>query len=103
MTRNKIVSDDFTRDMGYSEKDFYRTLPSAIGEYGYTKEGQLVTVTHPDKDHVLLLNVAPLPDRVLGFIRIERVEASFSFRDFSTVERDQFMAGFDLRFQRGGG
>ncbi len=89
--------------MGYSEKDFYRTLGPAIGEYRYSKEGQFVTITHPDRDHVLILDVTPLPERVLGHIRIARVEVSFSFRNFSTAERDQFMAGFDLRFQRGGG
>ncbi len=89
--------------MGYSEKDFYRTLPSAIGEYRYARTGQLVTITHPDRNHVLLLNVAPLPDRVLGSIRIVRVEVSFTFRNFSIAERNLFMAGFELRFQRGGG
>ncbi|MCP4429367.1 MAG: hypothetical protein GY806_00160 [Gammaproteobacteria bacterium] len=103
MTRNKVTSDEFTRDMGYSEKDFYRTLPAAIGEYRYTKNRPIVTITHPDESHVLTLNVVPLPDRVLGHIRIERVEVNFRFRDFSTDERDRFMACFDLRFQRGGG
>ncbi|MCP4487436.1 MAG: hypothetical protein GY820_08985 [Gammaproteobacteria bacterium] len=103
MTRGKVTSDEFTRDMGYSEKDFFRTLPAAIGEYRYTKNRQLVSITHPHENHVLSLKVMPLPDRVLGKIRIERVEVSFSFRDFSTDERDQFMACFELRFQRGGG
>ena len=89
--------------MGYSENEFFHTLPTAIGEYQFTREGRLVTITHPDKDHLVELNVIPAPDRVIGMMRIERVDVSFSFKRFSVTERDAFMAQFDRSFQRGGG
>ena len=89
--------------MGYSKENFYRTLATAVRDYGYTRDGNSVTITHPDKKHVLLLNVEPLPDRVMGGFRIERVEVSFKFKDFSAEDRDKFMVGFDRSFQRGAG
>ena len=89
--------------MGYSEKEFFHTLPTAIGDYQFARDGERVTITHPERDHQLLLNVAPLPDRVLGLIRVPRVDVRFSFSKFTTAERDQFMALFEQSFQRGGG
>ena len=89
--------------MGYSEENFYRTLSSAIKDYQYSRNGNEVTITHPQKAHVLLLNVTPLPDRVLGGFRIARVEVRFMFKDFAVDDRDEFMVDFDRCFQRGAG
>ena len=103
MARNKIVSDEFSRDMGYSENEFFHTLPTAIRDYEFVREGTRVTITHPQRDHQLELQVVPLPDRKIALMRIPRVEVNFSFKNFSTAERDQFMAFFEQSFQRGGG
>ncbi len=97
------VPESFERDMGYSEKEFFRVLPAAIGEYQYIKNGLEVEVTHPDKPHSLKLTLSVLPDRQLGAVRIQRIGVQFAFTNMSTDERLTFMRRFDRRFQRGGG
>ncbi len=97
------VPAKFRRDMGYSEPEFYRLLNAAIGDYQYTKEGQNVSIEHPEKANSLQLSVIELPDRVLGAFRIKRVDVQFFFQSFSAAERTQFMQRFDSRYQRGGG
>ena len=103
MGRNTIVSDKFTRDMGYSEAEFFHTLPTGIGDYQYVRDGSEVTITHPERTHTLTLEVTALPDRAIALLRIPRVEVRFSFQDFSPADRDRFMEKFDQSFQRGGG
>jgi len=97
------VPTHFERDMGYNEKEFFRVLPAAIGEYKYTQEGDLVSIRHSDNDHQIDLTVRPLPDRRLGAFRIQRIDVQFAFSNMSQAQRDTFMARFDRRFQRGGG
>lgn len=89
--------------MGYNEKEFFRVLPAAIGEYQYTKEGSTVRVYDPENNRGLDLLITPLPDRRLGAFRIQRIDVQFSFSNMSEEERNKFMYRFDRRFQRGGG
>lgn len=100
---SRDVPERFERDMGYNESEFYRILPAAIGAYQYQKNGTSITVSHPQNQHQLILNVSPLPDRVLGAFRIQRVDVQFSFSNMNLAERVQFMQRFDRRYQRGGG
>ena len=97
------VPERFERDMGYNEKEFFRVLPSAVGDYRHTVTGDTVRISHPDNDQVLELRVTPLPDRLLGLIRIQNIDVQFSFSNMNLDERNQFMFHFDRRFQRGGG
>ncbi len=93
----------FERDMGYSEKEFFRVLPSALGNYHYRRQGNQVLVDHPDHAHKISLRIAPLPDRRLGAFRIERIGVQFELLNMDAEERACFMRRFDRRFQRGGG
>ena len=89
--------------MGYNEKEFFRVLPAAIGDFQFTVAGDFVHINHPEKDHALELQLTPLPDRCLGLIRIQHIDVQFSFSNMNQNERNQFMFRFDRRFQRGGG
>lgn len=93
----------FERDMGYSEKEFFRVLPSALGDYRYRLQGNRILIDHPDNSHQVLLEITPLPDRRLGAFRIERIDVQFELLNMNDDERAAFMRRFDRRFQRGGG
>ena len=95
--------DSFKRDMGYSETEFFRILPSALKGFTYTVDGNRVSINGVDKDQGLEMIVSRLPDRKIGMIRIPRIEVEFSFHNFSENERKQFMTNFDRSYQRGGG
>ena len=95
--------DEFKRDMGYTVKEFYRILPSAVGDHEFAVEGDRVVVRAPDQDRELVLRINQLPDRKIGMIRIPRIEVDFTFHHFSARERKEFLVVFDRSFQRGGG
>ena len=97
------VPERFERDMGYSEKEFFRVLPSALGDYRYAQQGNRVLISHPDNSHDITLDINPLPDRRLGAFRIERIDVQFQLLNMDAGERARFMQRFDRRFERGGG
>jgi len=100
---SRDVPERFERDMGYNESEFHRILPAAIGDYQHLVDGKQITVSHPDNSQQLLLTVTPLPDRVLGAFRIERIDVQFQFLNMDANARSAFMQHFDRRYQRGGG
>lgn len=100
---SKNVPEIFKRDMGYNEKEFFRVLPAAAGEYQFSRNNNSIEITHPDNQHLIKLDLSVLPDRLLGAIRIQRMGVQFSFSNMNDDERLKFMQHFDSRFQRGGG
>lgn len=95
--------DSFKRDMGYSEQEFFRILPSAVSGYTHRVEGNRVIISSSDKNQQLQLIINQLPDREIGMIRIPRIEVEFAFDNFSAGERKKFITRFDHSYQRGGG
>lgn len=93
----------FERDMGYSEKEFFRVLPSALGDYQFRVQDKQILIEHPKHPHRIKLEITPLPDRRLGAFRIERIDVQFELLNMTDTERMSFMRRFDRRFQRGGG
>lgn len=100
---SREVPERFERDMGYNEKEFFRVLPAAIGDYQHSVAGNTIHIKHPDNDQALELRITPLPDRRLGLIRIQHIDVQFLFSNMTPEQRNQFMFRFDRRFQRGGG
>lgn len=97
------IPEIFERDMGYNEKEFFRVLPAAVGEYQFSRNENSIEITHHDNQHLIKLDLSALPDRLLGSIRIQRMGVQFSFSNMDDKERRKFMQRFDSRFQRGGG
>lgn len=89
--------------MGYNLNEFMRVLPAAIGRYRLAQEGEWLSIRHPDNNHHLRLRISPLPDRMLGLIRIQHSLVEFNFAQMDSEERARFMQQFDRHFQRGGG
>lgn len=100
---SRDVPERFERDMGYNLSEFHRILPAAIGNHQYRIDSKQITISHPQNNQQLLLTVTPLPDRVLGAIRIERIDVQFQFLNMDADARSIFMQRFDRRYQRGGG
>ena len=93
----------FHRDMGYSAEEFFRILPAAVRNYELTVSGHAAMITANQNDHVLQLTVTPLPDRVLGNMRLPHIDVRFEFLNFTTQQCEDFMKAFDRSYQRGGG
>ena len=95
--------DVFSRDMGYSETEFFRILPSALHGYRHEVRGSSIVVFGPREGQRVTLSVTPQPDRRIAMISIPRIRVDFSFHNYSGQERQDFMIQFDRSYQRGGG
>ena len=83
-----------------SRADFSRLLPDVcrgvIVEDGGGFSGQWGEGTWR-------IHLAPMPERVIGNVRLQRLQVEIAFRGCTAAEEAEFMARFSLRFQRGGG
>lgn len=95
------TDDAFEREMGLTHNEFFRTLPSAVGEQSYKIVGNIITVEL--NEGRLVLTLAAESVRRIASICLPKTLVSFSFENVPTDEKQHFLHYFDKRFQRGGG
>lgn len=91
----------FVRDMTCTEAEWLRWLPRAVGDHPWTRAQQTAEVQLGAGS--LSLRWQVLPPRVLGLVRLSRLQLAFAFEGVDEAQRQQFMRRFDLYTQRGGG
>lgn len=95
------VTDDFVREMGLTHREFFRTLPAAMGYYEYRVSKNSVTAEL--ETGTILIELAPESVRRIASIVIPKTAVRFIFKNVTTEEKQKFINYFDKRFQRGGG
>ena len=91
----------FSRDMGITHGEFFRTLSSALPTLGYTVQGSDVIVS--DDTRRLVIHLSPEGRRRIAALSLPTTQVHFTFSGYSPQDVEQFMARFDRAFQRGGG
>ena len=91
----------FSRDMGITHREFFRTLPAALASTPYTVQGRDVIIS--DDARCLVISLSPEGRRRIAALSLPTTQAHFTFSGYSPQDVDQFMARFDRAFQRGGG
>ena len=91
----------FSRDMGITHSEFFRTLPAALAALPYTVQGHDVIIN--DNTQRLVITLSPESRRRLGALSLPTTQVHFTFSGYSPQDIDWFMARFDRAFQRGGG
>ena len=92
---------EYSADMGLTHADFFRYLPSAMGEHTFRVEGN--TVYGDVFDGTVEIRIGEAKVRRIALLEIPYSHVSFVFRGVSPEQQQQFKTHFDLRFQRGGG
>ena len=87
--------------MGLTHADFFRYLPSAMGEHDYQVDGNRVLGQVAEGTVEITIGEQQL--RQIALMRIPYAQVSFHFRGVTSEQQQAFKAYFDLRFQRGGG
>lgn len=90
-----------TREMGLSHREFFRTLPAAMGTLPFSIDG--LTVTAVSGSRQLVITLAPETKRQLGLLSLPTTRITFEFSDYTLADVDAFMHHFERRYQRGGG
>ena len=91
----------FSRDMGITHRDFFRTLPAALAATPYIVRGRDVIVN--DDARRLVISLSPEGRRRIAALSLPTTQVHFTFSGYSSQDVDRFMARFDRAFQRGGG
>ena len=91
----------FSRDMGITHSEFFRTLPAALPALPYTIQGHDVIVAEDARR--LVITLSPEGRRRIAALSLPTTQVHFTFSGYSPQEVEQFMARFDRAFQRGGG
>jgi len=87
--------------MGFSQKEFFRILPSALNDRDYQLNDSTVSLS---TDHGLVtIDVGEQQLRKIASFALPYIEVKFNFVDFEQSNVDEFMRYFELRYQRGGG
>lgn len=95
------TTTQFSREMGLTHADFFRTLPAAMGELPYQVNGLQVVSQQANK--LLNIQLGSQQQRRIALLSIPYVAIDFCFRGYQAAEVKAFMQRFDSYFQRGGG
>lgn len=101
MVENVLASEGFSREMSISMTEFERALRLA-------ETDRTITVTagrfRVEGDGAVLdVSLTPLPDRVIGMIRLPALAAHLRFLAGNGAERRTLLHRIDLAMRRGGG
>ncbi len=91
----------FTRELGVSEAEFFRSLPGAIEHREFTRDDGRVHIEYDGRS--VTLELGPQAYRAIASLRLPYLEVTFTFSGFSEEDRARFMERFELYFRGGGG
>ena len=91
----------FSRDMGITHGEFFRTLPAALPMLPYTVQGHDVIIAEDTQR--LVISLSPEGRRRIAALSLPTTQVHFTFTGYSPQDVEQFMSRFDRAFQRGGG
>jgi hypothetical protein len=89
------------REMTISHADFLRSLPAALNNVAYTRNGNGISVELENRRLQILLS--PESVRRLGPVSLPVTHVVFVFSGYSELEVQQFFERFDMCYRRGGG
>ena len=90
----------FSRDMGITHSEFFRTLPAAVPFSAYTIHGHDIIVAEDSRR--LVISLSPEGRRRIAALSLPTTQVHFTFSGYSPQDVEEFMARFDRAFQRGG-
>jgi hypothetical protein len=90
--------------MGFTRKEFMRTLPAALHDYPYTIDGDVISITPPEADgHQIHITLGAEAIRKIALLRLPYIHVDFDFRAVDEATHKRFLTQFDLYFRKGGG
>ena len=89
------------KEMAVTHRDFFRTLPQALGTKAYRKIG--AKVTRIDGDKRLEITLGPERTRKIAQLSVPATDVRLEFSGYTDAEAEAALKLFDKMFQKGGG
>lgn len=95
------MSQTLEREMGYTQKEFMRTLPKGLHGYDFTlvENGADIQL----EGCTVSIRIGAEQIRKIALIQIPYIPVCFNYGGISDQVRQQLMKQFDLYFKKGGG
>ena len=87
-------------EMGYTPAEFRQRLP-ALADVEY--DPARLQFEHVENGRRWSLRLSDPRERVIGSLRVPRVDVEFVFRRYALADINAFMTRFHAHFRRGGG
>ena len=97
----RVPTHAFTREMGLTREEFFKSLPQAIDHREFTVTNGVVRIQFESR--AVTIELGQEKTRSIALLALPYMEVQFTFLDFSVQERERFMERFNLYFRRGGG
>ena len=96
--RDDIV---IVKEMGFSHRDFFRSIASALGSDQFERgDAHVVLATG---DLILNIELSEESERQIALMVIPRTVVTLTFKNYTQVKVDEAIKRFDMVFKRGGG
>ena len=89
------------KEMAVTHRDFFRTLPQALGTKAFRKIGAKVTLIDADKR--LEIALGPEGERKNANLNVPATRVTLTFSGYSDGEAADALKLFERMFQKGGG
>ena len=89
------------KEMGLTHKEFFRTLPSALGKKPFEQWENGARLT--EGDQVFEIRLGKEGERRIALMVIPRMMVTLEFTNYTQEEVEKAIKLFDLMFKRGGG
>lgn len=91
------------KEMGITHSEFLRLLPIALRHDNYHVDVDGITITIPEPERQLSIQLSPQEDRVIASIRLPVTNITLEFKGFTEQQQTSFLRQFDNTYRRGGG
>lgn len=89
------------QEMSISRAEFLHSLPAAVGGVAFVDAG--TDISYRDGSKGWRIAITPMPDVVLGAIRLPRQRVEIFLTGYDAASTRRFLERFELYFRRGGG
>ena len=89
------------KEMALTHRDFFRTLPRALGTDDYRKSGQKVVLENRERS--LEISLGPERERRIAQLAVPVTDVTLTFRGYAKADREAALRLFERMFQKGGG
>jgi hypothetical protein len=95
------VNQSFTKEMGYTHREFFRNLPVALKDVPYHVKGETISISY--EDGKVEIQLGEMQNRQIASLSLPYMQVSFTFFDLSPEQREAFYTPFQRSYQKGGG
>ena len=95
------MDDHFVRTMSISHREFFRLLPRAVDGFDFTIQDRDIFIQLGDGR--LEVRISEEGERRLASLKLPMINLDFTFSGVDDSIKADFLAQFDLAYQRGGG